>query len=196
MNYPKDNTLVQTNIGPAYRYKGAWYIWDLHNGRGSRRKYPNPELFKHWEALVEESWMTLPTAEYFSIRERIGASGMLGMDERMRLPMKVGWFRPIYFYLPIVGSLAAIAICLFLAQKLDSTFYQSVAMLWLPVIAFQLFTAKREYDDWVFNWKLLQVTEEFAAAVAWIGEADWADSWWPDGHSDDDFLASTTGTSV
>lgn len=177
MKYPQDNTLVQTNIGPAYRHKGAWFIWDLHNGYGSHHKYPHPERFQHWEPLVQESWMKLPTVEHFALRERLSASNMMGIDERMRLPQKVGWFRPIYYYLPIMGSMVAIAISLFLAERLDSAFCVAFAICWLPFIALQFFTAKRQYDDWVFNWKMLQVSEELSGAIAFASQLVRDESW-------------------
>jgi hypothetical protein len=196
MNYPQDNVLVQTNMGAAYRHKGAWYIWDLHNGRGSRHKYPDQKLFKHWEPLVEESWMMLPTQDHFAVRERISECGMLGIDERMKLPKKVGWFRPIYYYLPILGSVIAVALCLFLAKSIQSTFYQWAALLWLPVIRLQWRTAKRQYDDWMFNWQMLQVAEEFKAAVAYASQVDWYESWSPEWQLEEPPITLTTGASA
>lgn len=194
MQYPQDFILVQTNMGTAYRNDGAWFIWDVHNGFGSFRKYPRPQLFKTWEPLVEEDWMKLPTAKDFSFHERLNSQTMLGIDARMRAPKKIGWFRPIYYFLPVLGSLLGFGICLYLWQVLESPFYQWVAAMWLPVMGLQLFNAKRQYDDWVFNWEMLQVAEEFSAAVARLRDIDWVESFWPEPDADDslDLLTKPT----
>lgn len=78
---------------------------------------------------------------------------------------KVGWFRPIYYFVP--PAVALVVLLLSTAYFANSA---KEAPVWLFVagaltVCIQLVTAVREYRAWLFNWELRQAYTECAKAL-------------------------------
>lgn len=88
------------------------------------------------------------------------------LEQRLKAPKKIGWFRPIYFFAPATSHLIFGSLCLYLSATSGAAGSGwLVAALWFLFAFFEFISACRKYQDWCFNWKMLQVTETFSELV-------------------------------
>lgn len=78
---------------------------------------------------------------------------------------KVGWFRPIYYFIsPFVSLLISLAAFSYCFASGNET-YKWVGLTALVCMFIQLHTAKGEYNTWMFTFELRQVYIDYANSL-------------------------------
>lgn len=103
--------------------------------------------------------MTLKTTHYQGSTRSVPSTST-DLEQRLKAPKKIGWFRPIYFFAPATSQLIFGSLCMYLlATRGAAGFEWLVAALWFLFAFFEFKSARQKYQDWCFNWKMLQVGE-------------------------------------
>lgn len=85
---------------------------------------------------------------------------------------KVGWFRPLYYFAPPLVSLVVAAVFaywwMFSANEASQWLFWTFAL----TASIQLFTAVREYRNWMFNFELMATYRNLASALESLAKDD------------------------
>lgn len=74
----------------------------------------------------------------------------------------MGWFRPVYYFLPPLGSFLWVLWFAYMALTTQKEMYPWLCLILVVTTIIQITTAVREYKAWIFNASLLNVYVDYA----------------------------------